>query len=256
MKKLLSIVLCFCITNFGAVEFDGVDDGLSAASVSFGVSVATVTFWLYIPAFNDTDDLALETSVNSGNNDGCFYINPNSGSPATGTFAVSLQSSTDATVKQRMESCTRPSAAAWHHYAVVLDNSTASGDIKIYIDGTEQSTTVVRNTKNQSGNLATETLYFMSRNLSTLNCQGTLSEVCVFNYELTGSQIAILASSRTKGPKFIGLIHYWPLDDVPDGASGDADTFVDRAGTANATGDDGADNAGLIGRAENYLSYP
>jgi len=54
-----------------------------------------------------------------------------------------------------------------------------------------------------------------------------------------------------------GLVGYWPLDDSPDGTSGDGDTFVDRSGTGNnGTGVDGANNTGLTVKASSYLMYP
>ena len=50
---------------------------------------------------------------------------------------------------------------------------------------------------------------------------------------------------------------YLTLDDLPDGTSGDGDTFVDRSGNGNdGTGSDGGNNTGLTWVGESILSYP
>lgn len=93
-------------------------------------------------------------------------------------------------------------------------------------------------------------------------CFGTIDEVAVWNAELTDNDISILANSKVKHmPLQISpgnIIFYLPMDDQPDGTSADGDTLVnqDNPGTANGTGNDGANNTGLTWKAEAVLSYP
>jgi len=85
-----------------------------------------------------------------------------------------------------------------------------------------------------------------------------LSDARVYNRALAPAEIEALAASRLKYHSITnGLVAYWPLDDQPDGTSGNGDTFRDRSGNANhGTGDDGGNNTGLTARAETLLSYP
>ena len=81
------------------------------------------------------------------------------------------------------------------------------------------------------------------------------------NQCLSQSEIELLANSHVRyiPIQLFGsnLKTYLTLDDLPDGTSGDGDTFVDRSGNGNdGTGSDGRNNTGLTWVGESILSYP
>ncbi|MBI2010363.1 MAG: LamG domain-containing protein [Candidatus Chisholmbacteria bacterium] len=194
-----------------ALSFDGSNDYMNTSStISFGVKVITLTFWLKWDAFADDNKLAFELSTNYNNNDGSIIVNPdNSSNPST--FNLSIQDSVT-TSKYRQENFTRPSAGEWHHYAAVFDNSTVTGDIKLYLDGVEQSSTLATNDKDQSSNIRTDTLYFMSRAGTSLFGAGDLDDVKIYDYERTAAQIAY---DYNRG----GPLAWWKFDECQGNAA-------------------------------------
>ena len=91
---------------------------------------------------------------------------------------------------------------------------------------------------------------------------GQITEVAIYSVEITSaSDIFNLAKSRIKrmplqvqGPS---LAAYWPMTNVAHGVSGDGVTIKDISGNGNdATGNDGGNNTGLTGQAEEILSHP
>jgi len=169
------------------LKFDGVDDYINTAStVNFGgTKVVTVSFWMYKTAFTNTDLLTMELSSNYNDNDGTFFIDPNA---SGGYFNVGLQDSAS-TNRFRVERFTRPSTNNWHYYTIVFDNSTVTGDITSYVDGVPQAENLSTNNKDQSSNVKTDTLYFMSRGGTSLFNSGLLDEVRIYNRALSASEV-------------------------------------------------------------------
>jgi hypothetical protein len=156
----------------------------STSNVSFGTNVITVCVWLWWDAFNQNDNLFNELSSNFNSNNNTFNVDPNSGTNSK--FAASIQGVGGT---YRSESITRPSAAAWHHYAFVLDNSTSAGAVKFYVDGVLTTPTVDTNTKNNSANFLTSTIYVMSRANTSLFAAGRLYSYRIYPGELTSGQV-------------------------------------------------------------------
>jgi PKD repeat protein len=169
-----------------AASFDGSNDSASAPLNLSGADRITVEFWLNWATFANDDKLAFEFTPNFNNTNGGFLINPNS-STSGGRFEVALGRN----ASRNNAYFTRPTAGAWHHYAIVLNTSTLVGSqvITIYVDGKAVSIT-----KGSSGILssgfANSTLYFMSRAGSSLFGKGTLDDVAIYDEALTATQIA------------------------------------------------------------------
>lgn len=181
--------------KFGkALSFDGSNDyAQTSSTVNFASDKITVAFWLYWNAYANDDDIAMELSSNFNSNNGTFLINPNSsiGFPCNTSgrqFEFAIQD-TAGSPAYRSECIVRPSAATWHHYAVVFDNSTTTGDIKVFVDGLDTETTTGVNNKGSSGNFKTDTLYFMSRAGSSLFGAGKMDDVKIYTSELTADQV-------------------------------------------------------------------
>lgn len=259
IKWIAALLISLSLTLYNAsfaragVLFDGTNDCLfSAGTVDFSADVITVSFWSYWDSFANDDDLLLELSANSNLNNPTIQINPNTTGFSSGTWNTLIHGS----VGYRIESITRPSGAVWHHYAIVYNNTTANGDIKIYLNGTEQSTTVELNTKTDTGNFKTDTLYLMSRACASLFADGRLSDLSIHKVELTATEIALMAGSKVKGIAYqiqpSNLLLYLPLDECSDGAAcTTASGFRDRKGANNFSPTNSP-----TGSAEAVLTYP
>jgi len=174
----------------GALQFDGVNDfGRSVANITFGVKVITVCTWYWWDAYATGNDFLFEHSSNANNVDGALNFTPDT----TGGLQAVIQDSVGA-FKYRGESTNNVSAAAWHHLAVVFDNSTTTGDIKIYIDGTLKTQNIVAglNDKDQSSNIATDVLYLMSRGGASLWGAGRLDDFGIWSGELDSTTIGLI----------------------------------------------------------------
>ena len=170
----------------GAARFDGTNDFASADLNLSNTGVITLEFWLKWNTFANDDDLAFEFTPNYNVNQGGFLVDPND---PTGRFQLSHR---DGGFWSGYNTAVfnRPTPAAWHHYALVLDRpAAATNELKIYVDGAVASTTYA-NTSDTLSNFAQSTLYFMSRAGTALFGGGDLDEVAVYNRVLTAAEVA------------------------------------------------------------------
>ncbi|HEX5713921.1 MAG TPA: PKD domain-containing protein [Solirubrobacterales bacterium] len=173
-----------------ALSFDGSNDYATAPLNLSGNSKVTIEFWLRWNSYSNNDDIAFELTSNFNNSNGGFLINPNSSSSG-GRFEVALGRNGS----RNNAYFTRPSANAWHHYAIVLDTTAAAANqIAVYVDGSPVS--IVKGSSGTgAGNFANSTLYMMARNggslfSSSLFGAGTLDEVAIYTQALSAAQIS------------------------------------------------------------------
>lgn len=237
-----------------ALKFNGTSQSASTANnVTCGVNVITVCFSLYWDTNGSDDKEAVELTTNYNNNDHAFLIDPNDSS---GKFAAGIQDGLTNN-KYRVEDCTQPTQATWHDVAVVFDNSTSTGDIKIYLDGTAQTTTIVTNTKNQSGNFVVDKIYFMARANASAWGAGRMRDFAIYTLELTATEIAAIHNA---GMKYFNmqiepasLLMYLPMDETYEAASASgASSIIDRT---KAGGNHATPTGSPLGVAENKFSY-
>jgi YD repeat-containing protein len=167
-----------------AATFDGTNDAATAPLNLSSTSKLTLEFWLKWTSYANDDKLAFEFTPNFNNTSGGFLINPDS-STSGGQFEVAMGRSTT----RNSIFFPRPSAGVWHHYAIVFNAATLSPSITPYVDG--KAVSFSKGTSSLGGgNFANSTLYFMSRNASSLFGKGSLDEVALYNQNLTATQIA------------------------------------------------------------------
>jgi YD repeat-containing protein len=168
-----------------AVSFDGLNDFASAPLNLSGTSKATVEFWLKWDAYASDDDLALELTPNFNQQPGGFIGDPNAPEEG-GTFGVAMGNG----LSRNNAFFQRPSAGAWHHYALVLDSTAApTAQIKPYVDGAAVPYTKTA-TGTGAGAFANSILHLMSRGGSALFGAGDLDELAVYTNTLSPATIA------------------------------------------------------------------
>lgn len=142
----------------------------------------------------------------------------------------------------------------WVHVAGVLDGS---NPMKLYTNGTEVSS---YSTQDNSASITSDSGRNARIGVGSF-VDGKISDLAIWEATLTSAEILLLASSKIKRMPLqiqsINLKGYWALDDVDDGSSGDGRTFINSAnvGLHDGTGNDGANNTGLVGVDEKVLSY-
>lgn len=170
-----------------AAQFNGITGAASAAVdlTTLAPQRVTICWWMYWDAYANNDKLAFEFTTNAAANSG-FYINPNSGIPAVGRFAINVGRSSPG--RYYLKSFARPSESAWHHLAVTIDRETQS--TSLYIDGVSQSVNTSVSTGLTDNDFANSTLYFMSRATTALNGAGRMAGVSLHSGILSASRIA------------------------------------------------------------------
>lgn len=188
-------------THLGpAVSFDGFSNyGLSGSEIDLSYTdVVTAEFWLYQDFYGNTDNLALEFGKQ---NDGAgFWINPNDN---TGIWSASMPA-------WRSDSIPRPSAATWHHFAVVFRRNLGSIDtnsVVIYVDGVQVPDTVYV-TSNPIFTFGFLPLTVMARTMlsgdTSLHNSGDMQHLAIYDYALSPTRVAAHYAARngagTGGP--------------------------------------------------------
>ena len=166
-----------------SAAFNG-STGAAHAEVNLsGTHKLTVEFWMKWTSYAEDDHLALEFTPNFNEYAGGFLVDPDA-SPGT-DFAASIgEGSSRNTVYFE-----RPSAGAWHYYTFVLNTEApAETEITPYVDGHAVSyTKTVSGTG--AGAFANSTLYWMSRDASTLFGKGSMQDLALYETALESGTI-------------------------------------------------------------------
>lgn len=234
-----------------AVKFDGVDDYITCGDISSleGLTAFSVGVWeKWLGTVSTTGSSktlirkqsggtcwALVVGVTSPFNRGRLWIN----------IAGSWYNSGDGT--------TDVADGNWHLVVGTWDGS----NIRIYADaGAAENSTVQSGTMSSDASTVSIGTYLATGE----PWNGLMTDIFAYNVGLTQAEIEQIYYARLKGMPLqirpANLKTYWPLDNVSHAVSGDAAIFPDRVGGWNGTGIDGANNTGLTGEAETYLSYP
>lgn len=150
-------------------------------NATYSSNILTVTFWM-----KPTD---ITTAQNVYENDsnwitGCFLAQLGGGG-----LSIAMKGTGTTAADARIETATAPPTGTWVHVAVVMDNSTAAGDIKIYYDGVLQTTTVDQNNKSTILTFPVGKFWFGTRAGTSIFYQGAVDDVRIYNHELTGVEI-------------------------------------------------------------------
>jgi PKD repeat protein len=174
-----------------SATFNGLSNYASAPVDLSGTSQVTVEFWLNWNAYSNNDALAMEFTPNFNNQPGGFLVDPNA---STGSFGVAIGNGSS----REDIYFGRPSAGAWHYYALVFNSAAPAGtQITPYVDGQPVSYTVASQGTG-AGNFANSTLYLMSRDGNALFGGASLQEVALYNQTLTASTVAAHYAAGTR----------------------------------------------------------
>jgi PKD repeat protein len=167
-----------------SVSFNGTSSAAQANLDLSATSKLTLEFWMKWDGFANDDDLAFELTPNFNSNPGGFIVDPNAPEEG-GKFGVGIGSGES----RNTAYFARPSAGAWHHYALVMDTGAPAADQVVpYVDGLPVPY-VKSKSGTGAGNFANSSLFFMSRAASALFGSGDLDEVALYNRALPASTV-------------------------------------------------------------------
>ena len=169
--------------------FDG-SSGAAHAPVNLsGSGKETVEFWMKWPVFGDDDALALEFTPNFNENTGGFLVDPNA-SDEGGMFGVGVGEG----ASRNNAFFTQPSADTWHYYAFVIDTeASGASEITPYVDG--KTVSYSKTESGTGGGFADSTLYWMSRDASSLFGTGDMQDLALYHGTLSSTTIAARTAS-------------------------------------------------------------
>jgi len=137
----------------------------------------------------------------------------------------------------------------WYHIAGTWDGA----NVRLYTDGVLVAGPTAK-TGTFDVNAATAAVGILDQ--GTIPFGGLMDDLRVYSRALSASEIATLAGSRSRQPPEDGMFLYLPMDEYPDGTAVDGMKFVDRSTNRfTCTGDDGANNTGLIARGSTWINY-
>jgi len=219
-----------------ARQFNGSSDFLkSSAGIDMpgGVLILSISFWLYQNAFDNADELAMESSDNFNNNRGAFLVDPNS-SGFPGNFQYAVRGG----LAGIYLTCTfaRPSAAAWHHYLLILDASTTGGTCGAFVDGVSQTTTR-QQTPGETIAFTSQTLNVMSRNGASLFNAGRMTSIAIWGADETANASTIASCSTSISTvDNTNLLDYWKIQQISPETPIVGTPNLNVTGTTNVAG--------------------
>jgi RHS repeat-associated protein len=177
--------------------FDGSSSSAQASVDLSGTHELTVEFWMKWNTYGSDDHLALEFTPNFNDYTGGFLVDPDA-TPGT-DFAVSIGQGSSSTANTVFFA--RPSAGEWHYYAFVINTEAAAESaITPYVDGHAVSyTKSVSGTG--AGNFADSTLFWMSRDASTLFGAGYMQDLALYDTTLSAGTISEHYDLGEGGPR-------------------------------------------------------
>lgn len=173
-----------------ALAFNGTTQ-LASSNTSLAFSSATtitVTFWAYL---NDTT--STQGVTNTAPNPAIF----------PGAFNVYLTGGVIGaqlvwTTGTRVETATAPATGGWVFVTLVLDVSTTDGDVKVYFNAVEQSTTVTVNTLAGPAHFNDAALFVGAYGGSAFFLNGRIDDFRIYAGALSGANIFTLYAAGAK----------------------------------------------------------
>ena len=266
-SKILLILLLLNLISFpafGGVDFDGLDDSVRISNTSGaidGMTDMTISCWFNVDQQGDSAFPRLmrkaRTAVPDGDNSYWeLHLNLKSGA---GTGILQFRAGYVTTVGIWNTDDAIFNFDEWNHFLVVYTHDNVNNNPTFYLNG---DSITVNETSTPGGPTLTDTSFMRLGDWGTRtrSLDGLMTEVAVWDTRLTASEAALLGKSKIKGMPYQiqpgNLVGYWSLDEVANDVSANNVTFVDRSGSGNdGIGDDGDNNTGMLGKAEEVLSY-
>lgn len=230
MKRLAHLLFLAVTLARADTDFNGTTNiGLaSASSVTWGTNIVSASCWVYVRQTNGNYQYILDSSTALGSG---TATNPRwvlgIGLRDTTKYVLEILGRGSAYRSQYILTAPNLDLNKWYHLGVVADCSTAAGNFKLYLNGTNQTLTLSSTLTSMGiGGYPTtawqaNTFCVASENTNAYPANATISEVALWNVELNANQFFSL--SKGIQPHQIGTkpIAYWPLHITANESPGD-----------------------------------
>jgi len=172
----------------GALSLNGSnDDAYSTNTIAYGTNIITASLWL--KDWTTTGDPIVIESVtdSNGSDNHTFFVFLSSGVLNVAIKGVGYT--------YRDETIT-VNTNTLRHLLMVFDNSTTTGDIKIYTNGVESGTTVSIDTKSASASFTTGEFNLGSRNSGSMFFGGKMDDVRLYSGDRSSDVSAIYSDPQ------------------------------------------------------------
>lgn len=173
-----------------ALNFPGTNANSSTATaVTYATNMVTVTFWMLSNSTNTTQVLLEVGNTNFAVIDHSF---------AVFIDTLGITGSVKGTGSGwRSESYGIVGLGAWNHWVLVFDNSSNGGNIRMFKNGVEVTTSLTNNTKAGNGTLiATQRLFVGARALPEIFLNGRIDDFRIYAGDQSSSAAQIMADSQ------------------------------------------------------------
>lgn len=169
--------------------FNGSQSIKTTANLPINSDKVTVAFWM--KTSQTTLGMITELSTHASSNN-AFYATLNE----TATGISSIDSASNGI--NAKSAAFAINNGNWHHVVVVIDrNQSATNTIKIYINDSLKSTTVMYGLNvNTVGNFLNDILYIGQRAGSAFGFNGSLTRLKIYNYPFTATEVTNLYNSE------------------------------------------------------------
>lgn len=141
----------------------------------------TVTAWIYVPSFPSTKIL-FECASGPSTADNSWFVWLGASTVEAGIFGGG---------GYRYETFASPSVNTWHHIGIVFDNTSNTAALKMYLDGSPQSTTVVLNTKTTAAQFAAAQLWAWARSGPNSESDAGMDDIRIYSGDRSANMAAI-----------------------------------------------------------------
>lgn len=260
MRKLIAIfltLLLVCPTSWAGIDFDNVDDSANCGNLLDAAGNANYSISACVRV-NNTSNAVHETIISKYDSNEALsskrhWFMSAFGQASAGTYKFFCWR--ESPPWSGVISASAYNTGEDHCVTCTYDGS----NYRIYVDGVLSATTT-----SYTGSLTSSTYpTILGAQYDPLANYfgGYIYDAIVHADDLVAVEVENLHKGFVKRnglqiqPTDLKLVA--PLDDQPDGSSGDGDVFRDASGNANhCTGDDGANNTGFTAIAEKKSSYP
>ncbi len=195
-----------------ARQFNGTSDYLQSATAIdlSGTDQVTVSVWLWVNSYTDSNGLPVETSAQFYTNSGTLILSPDCSGPVG--FFAGCRASTGYGSGTTLAS--RGAAGAWHHYVIEFNMGATLAVVAAYLDGVSVSLGSEGLTGSQGGgDFAANILNIGARNGGASNFfAGRIAQLAFWKGSLLSGTDAAAVYHGTPQSASIQPTYYWTIE--------------------------------------------
>jgi len=175
-----------------AVQANGVNQYVSTPPINLsGTNAVTITLWTNRTYSTNSEDVLFEATTDYNSSTTGFIFLPDD------SECAGIQTGVNGNAGYNVSCFAQPTSGAWHHLAVVYNNSqTGASVVSLYIDGVLQTPTQSLYSSNNTNNFGNNPVYLFSRAGTSLFGAGMIDDLRIYNSALSAAEIQQIYNSQ------------------------------------------------------------